>query len=81
MTLMTKFAALAPKNKDLAKENLVDYLNACNKVSAYSHAFSNSKLTNLNHPPSGYADFMDQFGIAKGHTNEWSQSIIPNMIS
>ena len=81
MTLMTKFAALAPKNKDLAKENLVDYQNAVNKVAAYSHAFSNSSLSYLNHPPAGYSAFMDQFGVAKGHTKEWADSIIMNLVS
>ncbi|PWK11266.1 HBL/NHE enterotoxin family protein [Tumebacillus permanentifrigoris] len=81
MTIMTQFSKLAPKNKDLAKENLVDYVNACNKVSAYSFAFTKSNLSPLSIPPAGYSDFVQQFGHAKGNAMEWSNSIIPNMIA
>lgn len=81
MTLMNKFSALAPKNRDLAKENLVDYFNACNTVSAYSYAFTKSNLSPLIKPPAGYSDFVQQFGKAKGNAMEWSQSIISNMIA
>ncbi len=79
MTTATKFVTLAP-NASLAQDSIVDYINACNTVSAYSYQFANASLTALQKPPEWYGEFVAQFGIAKGHAMEWSDSLIKNMI-
>lgn len=80
MTTATKFVTLAP-NASLAQDSIVDYINACNTVSAYSYQFANASLSVLLKPPAGYNDFVTQFGVAKGHAMEWNTSLIPQMIA
>ncbi|MED4728372.1 HBL/NHE enterotoxin family protein [Aneurinibacillus migulanus] len=80
MSTATLLSTLAPSNLSLTQENLTDYLNACNIVSAYSYAFNKSSIKPLNNPPSWYSDFVSEFGVAKGHANEWNDSLIDNMM-
>ncbi|ASS73579.1 hypothetical protein CIG75_00375 [Tumebacillus algifaecis] len=80
MTAATQFEALAP-NSSLAQDSIIDYINACNTVSAYSYSFANSSLIALKKPPEWYSDFVAQFGVAKGNAMQWNTSLIPNMIA
>ncbi|MED4728369.1 HBL/NHE enterotoxin family protein [Aneurinibacillus migulanus] len=78
ITLQVKTLGL---HTDDVKQQLVDYLNACNLVSSYAYGFTNAKLSPLDNPPAWYSSFMEDFGIAKGHAMQWNSSIVPQLLS
>lgn len=63
------------------QQQIVDYVNAANVVSAYVYAITNTNMAPLNNAPNWYASYTEAFATAKSHAMLWTNSIIPEMMT
>lgn len=63
------------------QQQIVDYVNAANVVSAYVYAITNTNMAPLNNAPNWYASYTDAFAVAKSHAMLWTNSIVPEMMT
>jgi hypothetical protein len=63
------------------KQQLADYANAMMVVNNYAYAITNQQMPVLTNPPKHYADFVAEFGPAKGNAIDWSNTIFTAMVA